>query len=232
MCLLVYLGSEVHLTLVEFEQEGGHISVENVDAEASARAHLQQRYVYYVGSYEGCGCGFNSVWLQLGNGLESVAEARSLLDAMKDWERERLLLEQASREQLRALIEEALCGGPVEIYACVADHEGEPQEHEWTVQPEWFVEELEPADSEHEVPGDPRCTAAVSAPRAPAHCASTASSVTASRTRHQPDTGAAHAHIRRPLDPLIDPPRDHRRARLAGPSVAQHGCEHLRAEVR
>jgi hypothetical protein len=99
--------------------------------------------VTYVGSHEGCGCGFNS-GVPAFEGFEAVADVLPLLGAMNDEEREGFLAEQRSRERLKALISAALPWGPVEVYACWAGDEEAPQEASKTVQADWFTRRVAP----------------------------------------------------------------------------------------
>lgn len=59
----------------------GYHRVEEVAADAAVRARFTLPHVSYVGSHEGCGCGYNSDGLTW-QGFERVDEVTALLDAM------------------------------------------------------------------------------------------------------------------------------------------------------
>ena len=61
--------------------DAGYHYVEEVRADAPIRARLALPHVTYVGSHEGCGCGYNSGDLAW-QGIEAVADAMALLEAM------------------------------------------------------------------------------------------------------------------------------------------------------
>ena len=60
MCQLLFLASDHPLPEIPWNPEarGFHVRRATVD-EDSVRAHLTKSHVYYVGSHEGCGCGFS-----------------------------------------------------------------------------------------------------------------------------------------------------------------------------
>lgn len=147
MCLMVWLGSEVPLVRVALPRATGsatvYFRVTPEAPEAPVRVQLDQPHVYYVGSHEGCGCGFRSRALGL-EGLRAFAEVLPLLPALLDDEREELLAEQRSREFLSDVIREALLGGKVEVLSCWAGEEAEPPSVVKDVSPEYFSAFLDP----------------------------------------------------------------------------------------
>jgi len=59
MCLMVYLAASRPLPLIPLEANAA-ITVRELDAREQGVAQwFSQPFVYYVGAYEGCGCGFN-----------------------------------------------------------------------------------------------------------------------------------------------------------------------------
>lgn len=59
MCLILYLGSNKPRPLIAWNESAPRFHVTDDDANAKLAAkHLKKRYVYYVGSDNGCGCGF------------------------------------------------------------------------------------------------------------------------------------------------------------------------------
>jgi hypothetical protein len=101
--------------------------------------------VTYVGSHEGCGCGYNSGDLAW-QGIDDVADAVALLGAMTDDEREKFLAEQRSRARLWALVSAALGDGPVEVYACWAGNEEVEPTGERTIAPAWLADRTAPPE--------------------------------------------------------------------------------------
>lgn len=112
----------------------GYACVEEVAAEAPVRKRFSSLHVVYVGSHEGCGCGFESNGLDF-DGVESTEVALELLGAMTETEQAEFLAEQRSRAWLRAMVESARADGPVELFACWAGDEGEPALHEHVIEP-------------------------------------------------------------------------------------------------
>jgi len=126
------------------EADGYHY-VEEVRADAPVRARLAAAHVTYVGSHEGCGCGYNSDDLA-SQGIDDVVDAMALLDAMTTDEREAFLAEQRSRARLRALVCAALANGPVEIYACWAGDEAAPPSGEQAIDPAYLTDRTAPLE--------------------------------------------------------------------------------------
>lgn len=119
--------------------------VDEVAADAPVRARFTSPHVTYVGSHQGCGCGFNSAELEW-KGFTDVADAMALIDAMTDNEREEFLAEKRSRERLGALVSAALLHGKVEIYVRWAGDEGDPPDRVETIETRWLTERLAPLE--------------------------------------------------------------------------------------
>jgi hypothetical protein len=59
MCMTVYLASDVPLPTIPWEQSTPAFNVADLRApDESVRKQFSKPHVYYVGSHEGCGCGF------------------------------------------------------------------------------------------------------------------------------------------------------------------------------
>jgi hypothetical protein len=146
-CLFVWIGTEHPVPPVAQAETpdplAGYSSVEEVPPGAPVRAQLTSPYVTYVGSHEGCGCGFNSGGLAF-EGLPSVADVLPLLPAMEQDERDEFLAEQRSRERLQTMILLALAKGTVEVYACWAGDEEMPPNGVETVEPGWLTQSTAP----------------------------------------------------------------------------------------
>lgn len=65
MCFEVYIGSDKPLATIGLDETKGQFLVKNLeDRERVVTQHFSKPYVYYVGSYEGCSCGFfSTTWL-------------------------------------------------------------------------------------------------------------------------------------------------------------------------
>lgn len=77
MCLLLYLGANRALPTISGNQDkpAFYIGLDD-NPPFAAIEYLQTKYIYYVGSHEGCGCGF---------GYESTQEfEETLYDEMSD----------------------------------------------------------------------------------------------------------------------------------------------------
>ena len=59
MCYCVYLGADNDLPLVPFDAKSPIFSVQPVSAsDAVVAQHFNKKNIYYVGSWQGCSCGF------------------------------------------------------------------------------------------------------------------------------------------------------------------------------
>jgi len=59
MCLAVYLASDKPLPLISWSREKPSFYVEKLtSAEESVKTQFEIPHIYYLGSHEGCGCGF------------------------------------------------------------------------------------------------------------------------------------------------------------------------------
>jgi hypothetical protein len=115
MCLVLYIGSDNPCPLVEpqdfslidhddpsWPSKVVQFAVEEIAGDEKAVAnHFDTRIVRYVGSFEGCGCGFNASYL---NEWEEPSEPDERFLAGK--ESRRLLQEYVERHEIR------------QIYAC------------------------------------------------------------------------------------------------------------------
>ena len=151
MCLMLWVASEVPLATVTLadpqtpDPVNGYHRVEAVAPGAPVRARFTLSHVSYVGSHEGCGCGYNSGDLAF-EGFERVDEVREHLTAMSDEERAKFDREQRSRELLRAIVEDALTRGAVEVFGCWAGDEVEAAIAVEEVAPSRFTELVEPIE--------------------------------------------------------------------------------------
>jgi hypothetical protein len=86
---------------------------------------LPHRNLRYLGSYNGCGCGFRN----FRDGIMVTAKAQSL-----DTDNDHLAL----RNYLKAL---PTSGRPAQIFGCWSGDEGEPIEFERTIKPDDIIEQ-------------------------------------------------------------------------------------------
>jgi hypothetical protein len=150
MCLMVWIGTVQPVGGVARpageSPDSSSFRTEVEPANARIRECFVSPCVTYVGSHQGCGCGFNSSMMHDREGISAAADAMPLLDALDDPAREDFLAEQGSRAWLRALVSRALADGDVEIYGCWAgDEGGEPVRVE-TVDVGWFTERVAPIE--------------------------------------------------------------------------------------
>ena len=115
MCMVVYIASDYPLPTSAWDQTRPRFYVEEVsDREASVRRHFSKPCVYYAGSHEGCGCGF-----QYG-----------------EYEDEHPPANEDSRRRLAEFLSVALQQQPeVEVFACWSGDEAASVEHRDRVRP-------------------------------------------------------------------------------------------------
>ncbi len=151
MCLLLWVASEQPIPLVSLvdpqtpDPENGYHRIDDVATDAPVRARFSLPHLRYVGSHEGCGCGYNSSELAW-TGLVRVDDITPLYEAMSSEERESFDAEQKSRKRLRAIVERALAVGAVEVFACWSGDEVDPATSERDVEPSYFTEYAEPIE--------------------------------------------------------------------------------------
>ncbi|MFJ2810298.1 hypothetical protein [Kitasatospora sp. NPDC087271] len=147
MCLMVWIGTEqpvLPIPCTAGPQLGTcYCGVREIAADAPVRARFTSPHVTYVGSHEGCGCGFNSSRFEW-EGFTDTADAMALVDAMRDEEREEFLAQKHSREFLAALVSAALPHGRVDIYMCWAGDEDEPPDRVESIETRRLTERLTP----------------------------------------------------------------------------------------
>ena len=119
MCMVVYVASDYTLPTSAWDQARPRFYVEEVsDRDAPVRRQFSKPCVYYAGSHEGCGCGF-----QYGE-HEGFEEEADVTDNRE------------SRQRLAEFLAVALQHQPaVEVFACWSGDEGTPGEHRGRVRP-------------------------------------------------------------------------------------------------
>jgi len=113
VCMAIYVASDHPLPTKAWDENQPGLFVVEVPDHDEAREQFSRRHVYYVGSHQGCGCGFSYGRLQ---GLE---EDPGELAATR-----------ASRRGLSDLLTASLAHQvEVEVYACWNGDETIPPEH-------------------------------------------------------------------------------------------------------
>jgi len=107
------------------------------------RRRVPSQCVTYIGSHEGCGCGFNSSDVEW-QGFDDEAELAPLVGALLDSEREKYLAERGSRERLHAIVASALADGSVFVHACWAGDEGKTPAEVEEVDASWLLTRTSP----------------------------------------------------------------------------------------
>lgn len=109
MCQALYIAADTPLPLIPWDEESSQPLVvrELRPAEEAVRSHFSKSHVYFVGTYEGCGCAFN-----FGRDYP-------------DWEveEEELVAARQSIDSLSSYIRET---GAEELYWCSSEEEDEP----------------------------------------------------------------------------------------------------------
>jgi hypothetical protein len=124
MCMVVYVASDYPLPMLAWDQTNPQFHVTELSERTEpVRRHFTKPCVYYVGSHEMCGCGF-----QYGEyeGYEEEAD----LPAKRE-----------SRRRLAEFLSVALQHQPaVEVYACWDGDEGLAPDHTGRVRPSELVQ--------------------------------------------------------------------------------------------
>jgi hypothetical protein len=108
MCKMLYLAADQALPLIPWQENNPGFWVREIrEAEAGVRKQFTKPYLCYLGSHEGCGCGFAyGIWP---------------IDANSPFAEDKRADEEAGRESVRRLSEylaRAVADGAVELYAC------------------------------------------------------------------------------------------------------------------
>jgi hypothetical protein len=121
MCLAVYLASNIEVHPIAWNSAAPAYFLQPVVNDHAVRKQFSLQFVYYVGSHQGCGCGFSK------DG--EIGKERDLC--------------QENYTTLGRTLREAICGGtPAELFTCWEGDQGEPPESIHSVTPA----EIEEAD--------------------------------------------------------------------------------------
>src|SRR5262245_60321836 len=123
MCMTVYIGATEPLDLIAWNQTAPAFHVAELhETEVVVRTQFNEPYVY-VGSHEGCGCGFqckNPEWVE----EEELAQKRASLDSLATY---------LSRQLSRV--------ATIQLYACWDGDQAEIPEHRRNLTPNSFRNE-------------------------------------------------------------------------------------------
>ena len=108
MCLMVYIASTHPLPLIPWNEHAPAFHVaELLEIYQSVCSQFTHPLVYYVGSHEGCGCGFDYAEWSVGDDEQADEQAA-----------------RATVHRLAVSLAQVVATGSVEIFACWAgDHE-------------------------------------------------------------------------------------------------------------
>ena len=122
MCVMIYIAADEPLPLVPWDEERPAFHVTDVPKRRRRVCkHFTKRYVYYAGSHERCGCGFQyGEWPG-----EEEAEAEGYAASRQS----RADLAEYLRQALRLVSE-------VELYACWVGHEPQAPSRAGSITPD------------------------------------------------------------------------------------------------
>jgi hypothetical protein len=127
MCWMVYVASDQPLPTTAWDPARPLFHVIDLRArDEPVRCQFSKPHVYYVGSHEGCGCGF-----QYGEHAELEEEDAATLAAARD-----------SRRRLAAFLSAALRQeSALELFACWDGDQAAPAEHRGRLRPAELLRE-------------------------------------------------------------------------------------------
>ncbi|HEY0076734.1 MAG TPA: hypothetical protein VGB77_21805 [Abditibacteriaceae bacterium] len=109
MCMVLYVASDKPLPLIAWDENNPNFHVKELhESSAGVRKQFSKPYVYYLGSDQGCGCGFS--YGQFVNDNDELKSRESVSRLSK---------------YLSQAVEIA---GPLELYSCWSGDEEEPPE--------------------------------------------------------------------------------------------------------
>lgn len=120
MCMVVYVGSDQPLPRQPWDEAAPAFCVTDIpECDAEVTRHFSKPHVCYVGSHEGCGCGFQSSEFPEDDDPDDLAVARQ------------------QRAHLARLLRVALeQSTTLELYACWSGDESKDVEYRGVVVPE------------------------------------------------------------------------------------------------
>ena len=119
MCLVVYLGSDKERPLIPWDESAPrfHVKAGDNDEDAQKAAiHLRKRFIYYVGSNCGCGCGFRREHDDMIDDANELASIRDNQQCLYDY------VAQCLND-----------GETIELYSCWSGDEALPLQEQRTI---------------------------------------------------------------------------------------------------
>lgn len=112
MCMMLYVASDKPLPTVAWDKDIPNFNVKELDENSkTVRKQFSKSYVYYLGSHQGCGCGFSYGQYDYDDQKEEENAARESVRRLSEY--------------LSQVLETA---GTLEIYSCWdGDQEDEPK---------------------------------------------------------------------------------------------------------
>jgi len=108
MCFTIYVGTSIILPLIEWNKDQPGVHAANLqDYELAVLSRLTLPHVLYIGSDQGCGCGFR----------HALAEGKGWLPVVEDDKDARNVI-QKNHVDLWQYLAGNIAAGSVEIYAC------------------------------------------------------------------------------------------------------------------
>lgn len=112
MCFTLYLGASIKLPLIEWNKDQPAVHTANLqDDELEVLSRFTFPHILYVGSNEGCGCGFR----------HALAEGKNWLPVVND-DKDAQKAIQKNHIDLRQYLTDNTAGRSVEIYGCWNGH--------------------------------------------------------------------------------------------------------------
>ncbi len=107
MCMMLYIGSDIPLATITFNKDSPALHTEKLGVnEAIVSKHFSTSYVLYIGSSEGCGCGFQQALIENNTNWMNIIT-------------EDIEYYQKNMQQLYKYVDDIIKkGGKVELYAC------------------------------------------------------------------------------------------------------------------
>ena len=117
MCLVLYLGSDKQRPLIGWDAAVPRFHVKDADTDAKkVSTHFRKRRAYYVGSDNGCGCGFRQEHEEMNDDAEQLASKTD------------------NQKLLHEYVNKCLCDeNSIELYSCWSGDEDLPMEFDRTI---------------------------------------------------------------------------------------------------
>jgi hypothetical protein len=124
MCMMLYIASDVKLPLVPAGQDDYQpIYVDELsEYNLSVKKQFTKKYAFYIGSYQGCGCGFSYGEYN----IDTSELDESLIEFFDDEQKKR---KESVRELFNYISNSLENVSDIELYSCWAGKENEAPKH-------------------------------------------------------------------------------------------------------